>query len=42
VWIGGGNSPLSAQFVPPHHTRVPAAIDDLMTFATRDDVPPLA
>ena len=42
VWIGGGNSPLSAQFVPPSHTRVPAAIDDLMTFAARDDVPLLA
>jgi Fic family protein len=42
VWIGGGNSPLSAQFVPPSHTRVPAAIDDLMTFTARDDVPLLA
>ena len=42
VWIGGGNSPLSAQFVPPSHARVPAAIDDLMTFAARDDVPLLA
>ena len=42
VWIGGGNSPLSAQFVPPDHTRVPAAIDDLMAFAARDDVPLLA
>ena len=42
VWIGGGNSPLSAEFVPPSHTRVRAAIDDLMTFAARDDVPLLA
>lgn len=42
VWIGGGNSPLSAQFVPPDHTRVPAAVDDLMAFAARDDVPLLA
>lgn len=42
VWIGGGTSPMSAQFVPPSHVRVPAAIDDLMTFAARDDVPLLA
>lgn len=42
VWIGGGNSPLSAEFVPPSHTRVPAAIDDQMTFAARVDVPLLA
>ena len=27
---------------PASHTRVPAAIDDLMTFAARDDVPLLA
>ncbi len=39
VWIGGGNSPLNASFVPPHHERVPGAIDDLITFAARDDVP---
>lgn len=42
VWIGGGNSPLSAEFVPPSHTRVPAAIDDQMTFAARVSVPLLA
>lgn len=42
VWIGGGNSPLSAQFVPPSHSRVPGAIDDLLAFARRDDVPLLA
>lgn len=42
VWIGGGNSPLTAQFVPPNHARVPAAIDDLLTYMQRDDVPLLA
>jgi fido (protein-threonine AMPylation protein) len=43
VWIGGSSaSPHSAAFVPPHHTRVPAAIDDLCTFVTRTDVPLLA
>ncbi len=42
VWIGGGNSPLGAMFVPPHHERVPAAIDDLIAFAARDDVALLA
>jgi Fic family protein len=42
VWIGGGNSPLTAVFVPPSHTRVPTAIDDLLAFARRDNVPLLA
>jgi len=42
VWIGGGNSPLSADFVPPRHDRIPAAIEDMLNFAARDDVPLLA
>jgi Fic family protein len=29
-------------FVPPHHSRVPAAIADLVAFIDRDDVPVLA
>ncbi|OBF41853.1 hypothetical protein A5719_10725 [Mycolicibacterium peregrinum] len=29
-------------FVPPRHERVPAAIDDLIAFAARDDVALLA
>ena len=42
VWIGSGDlSPHGADFVPPHHTRVQAAIDDLMGFAARTDVPAL-
>ncbi|MFT2816211.1 Fic family protein [Leifsonia sp. A12D58] len=43
VWIGGGNlGPHTAQFVPPHHDRVPALMDDLVDFANRDDLPVLA
>lgn len=43
VWIGGGNfSPHEAMFVPPHHDRVQPAIDDLVRFMARDDMPPLA
>lgn len=42
VWIGGGDvSPLQATFVPPHYERVPAAMADLVTFATRTDLPTL-
>ncbi len=42
VWIGGsGLGPHSAVFVPPHHDRVAAAIDDLVTFIHRDDIPVL-
>jgi Fic family protein len=43
VWIGGGDlGPHGAVFVPPHHSRVPAAIADLVAFIDRDDVPVLA
>ena len=43
VWIGGSSaSPRGAAFVPPHHSRVVAAIDDLCTFIARTDVPLLA
>lgn len=43
VWIGGGDhGPHGADFVPPHHERVPAAIADLVAFAPRDDIPVLA
>jgi Fic family protein len=42
VWIGGGtHGPRGAMFVPPHHSRVVAAIDDLLLFAQRDDIPVL-
>ena len=42
VWIGGGNAPMTADFVPPADGRVPGAIDDLLAFIRRDDVPSLA
>lgn len=42
VWIGGGNySPHGADFIPPHHDRVEIAIEDLVRFMRRADVPPL-
>jgi Fic family protein len=43
VWIGGGAlGPHGAAFVPPHHSRVQANVDDLVRFIARDDVPILA
>lgn len=40
VWIGGSYlGPHDADFVPPLHRRVPGAIDDLVAFMDRDDVP---
>lgn len=42
VWIGGsGLGPQTTVFVPPHHHRVPALIDDLIAFLRRDDLPVL-
>lgn len=42
VWIGTrGDSPLDAEFVAPHHSRVPALVDDVVAFARRQDVPAL-
>lgn len=42
VWIGRSSyGPHTAEFVPPHHSRVPAAIDDLVAFLRRDDLPVL-
>ena len=43
VWIGGTPySPHGASFVPPHASRVPECIDDLIGFGVREDVPPVA
>ena len=43
VWVGTSSyGPHTASFVPPHHRRVPAAIDDLVRFMQRDDVPVLS
>lgn len=42
LWIGGSDySPHGAAFVPPHHDRVPEAIDDLVAFLGREDIEPL-
>ncbi|HVH44820.1 MAG TPA: Fic family protein [Labilithrix sp.] len=43
VWIGGAAAgPHGAMFVPPHHTRVPAAMKDLFAFVERTDIPVIA
>lgn len=43
VWIGGSNfSPHDALFIPPHHKHVAGAIDDLVRFIARSDIPTLA
>jgi Fic family protein len=42
VWIGTrSDSPIGAEFVAPWHELVPGAIDDLVAFARRTEVPPL-
>ena len=39
VWIGGRRyGPHDAMFTPPHHDRVPAAMDDLVAFVGRDNI----
>ena len=43
VWICGSPiGPHRATFVPPHHSRIPLGITDLVTFLERDDLPVLA
>jgi Fic family protein len=43
VWIGGSNySPHGADFVAPHHDRVPAALDDFIVYSLRPSGTPLA
>ena len=41
VWIKG-DSPVTADYVAPHHERVPAALEDLVAFMNRHDIDPLA
>jgi Fic family protein len=42
VWIGPGDAgPLTAEFVAPHHEHLPAALDDLVVFMARNDLPVL-
>jgi Fic family protein len=43
VWVGGSSvGPHQADYVPPHQRHVPTLMDDLVTFAGRHDLPPLA
>lgn len=40
VWIGGDNAgPIGADFVAPHHDNVAGAMEDLVAFARRRDLP---
>jgi Fic family protein len=42
VWIGRDNAgPIGADFVAPHHDRIPGAVQDIVDFADRDDLPVL-
>lgn len=43
VWIGGKDSagPRGAQYIAPQHRLVAAAVDDLLEFIHRHDLPPL-
>ena len=41
VWIGGGTTPIGATFVGPRWELVPGAIDGLIAFTERDDIPAL-
>jgi len=42
VWIGGSDlGPHNAMFVPPHHRHIPGAIDDLLAYIDRDNIPVL-
>ncbi len=43
VWIGGDSlSPGGAEFIPPHHEHLEAALTDLVEFIARTDIPALA
>ena len=42
VWIGTrSDSPVGAEFVAPHHSRIEGLLDDVTAFARRSDVAPL-
>lgn len=42
VWIGArSDPPVGAEFVAPHHPRIPALIEDLVAFMRRTDIPAL-
>jgi Fic family protein len=41
-WIGRGNTPRDAEFVPPPETAVPGLMADLVAYLNRDDLSPIA
>lgn len=42
VWIGTrSDSPVGAEYVAPHHSRIEALIEDVAAFARRTDITPL-
>jgi len=42
-WIGGRlDNPSDARYIPPPEDEVPALLDDLVAFVTRDDLPAVA
>ncbi|WP_245708620.1 Fic family protein [Ruania alba] len=42
VWVGTrSDSAVGAEFVAPHHARIPALIDDLVALASRRDISPV-
>jgi Fic family protein len=41
-WIGRGNSPRDAEFVPPPEDQVPGLMSDLAAYLNRDDLSPIA
>lgn len=42
VWIGTrSDSPVGAEYIAPHHSRIPASIEDLVAFLRRSDMPAL-
>ncbi|WES65266.1 Fic family protein [Microbacter sp. GSS18] len=42
VWIGTrSDSPIGAEFVAPHHSRIEALVEDVTAFARRADIAPL-
>lgn len=40
-WIGGGNSPLTALFVPPPEDQVVPLLEDLLVYVNESEHPPL-
>jgi Fic family protein len=43
VWIGRDNAgPIGAEFIAPQHSRVPDAVDDVVEFTRRTDLPAIA